>query len=326
MQLQQLRYVIAIAESGSMNSVARRLFVSQSSLSVAVRDLEHEMGIRIFNRSSRGITLTSDGVEFLSYARQVVEQADLLENHYRRESADQMRMAVSTQHYAFAVRAFISFISSHDQGACEFSLRETRTSEIIEDVRTFRSDIGILYLSSYNEHVIRHRLEDSSLVFTSLFRARPHVFVREGHPLAEKGVVTVDDLRDYPRYGFEQGAEGSLYLSEEPLVSIPNARRVTVCDRATMTGLLGHCDGFLVSTGVRSDEMFNGITSVPVDTDEVMNVGYVVHSQRRLSGLARDYVDELERLIVGFGQPEDIVPSKAVLRHLAERDDGDDAS
>ena len=165
MQLQQLRYVIAIAQSGSMNSVARKLFISQSSLSVAVKELESELGIRIFNRSSKGISLTSDGVEFLGYARQVVEQADLLADHYTRRGTSQGRMSVSTQHYAFAVRAFIKFLQAHGGSSCDFSLRETRTSEIIDDVRTFRSDIGILFLSHYNETVIRKRLEDGSLVF-----------------------------------------------------------------------------------------------------------------------------------------------------------------
>lgn len=316
-QLQQLRYVIAIAENGSMNSVARKLFISQSSLSVAVKELEREMGIRIFNRSSKGITLTSDGVEFLSYARQVVEQADLLNERFGSRKESRRRLAISTQHYAFAVRAFISFISNRDESSYDFSLRETRTAEIIDDVSTFRSDIGILYLSYYNEHVIRRRLEEGSLVFTSLFRARPHVFVREGHPLAQKDVVTMDELADYPRYGFEQGPEGSFYLSEEPLSEIPQARRVMVSDRATVTGLLGHCDGFLVSTGVRSDEMYDGITSIPIKTDEVMNVGYVIHSQRRLSELARSYIHELEKIIVSFDAPEDIIPSKEVLKSVA---------
>lgn len=317
MQLQQLRYVIAIAQSGSMNSVARKLFISQSSLSVAVKELESELGIRIFNRSSKGISLTSDGVEFLGYARQVVEQADLLTDHYTRRGTSQGRMSVSTQHYAFAVRAFINFLQVHGGSSCDFSLRETRTSEIIDDVRTFRSDIGILFLSHYNETVIRRRLDEGSLVFTSLFHARPHVFVREGHPLASRRTVTAEDLAPFERYDFEQGAEASLYLSEEPLGDLPHARHITVSDRATMTGILSHCDGYLISTGVRSDEMFSGIASIPIETDEVMNVGYITHSQRRLSGFARDYIRELERLIVSFDQPEEIVPSKAALKSVA---------
>ena len=315
MRLQQLRYIIAIAESGSMNSVARSLFVSQSSLSVAVRDLERELGIRVFNRSSRGITLTSEGVEFLGYARQVVEQADLLARHYRQKGEDaHRRLAISSQHYAFAVNAFIDFVAERDDASCEYSLRETRTSEIIEDVRSFRSDIGILYLSGSNERVLRSRLEEASLSFTPLFRARPHVFVREGPPLAERPSVTVEDLAPFARYTFEQGPESSLFYSEEPLATLPHDREIVVSDRATMTGLLSRYDGFLVSTGVRSDEMFSGITSIPIECDEVMNVGYVTHSQRRLTSLALGYIAKLDELILSFEDDETLVPSKAAHR------------
>ena len=315
MRLQQLRYIIAIAESGSMNSVARSLFVSQSSLSVAVRDLERELGIRVFNRSSRGITLTSEGVEFLGYARQVVEQADLLARHYRQKGEDaHRRLAISSQHYAFAVNAFIDFVAERDDASCEYSLRETRTSEIIEDVRSFRSDIGILYLSGSNERVLRSRLEEASLSFTPLFRARPHVFVREGHPLAERPSVTVEDLAPFARYTFEQGSESSLYLSEEPLSTLAHDRQIVASDRATMTSLLKGYDGFLISTGVRSDEMYAGIASIPLETDEVMNVGYVTHSQRRLTSLALGYIAKLDELILSFEDDETLVPSKAAHR------------
>ncbi len=317
MRLQQLRYVIAIAERGSINAVAHSMFVSQSSLSVSVKELEQEMGITIFNRSSRGISLTSDGVEFLSYARQVVEQADLLVDRYQRgRTRTHQRLSVSSQHYAFAVNAFIRFVSEHDNGNPEeFTLRETRTADVIEDVRSFKSDLGILYLGTSNERPLRRRLEECSLRFVPLFKARPHVFVHEGHPLASKKSVRTQDLANWPRYTFEQGPDSSLYFSEEPLSSLPNSRQIIVSDRATMTGLLRDYDGFLVSTGVRSDEMFAGIVSIPLETDEVMNVGYVVHSQRKLSELAQDYIEQLEDLISQFGDSTVLVPSRGTTRH-----------
>ncbi|EHF01326.1 hypothetical protein HMPREF1008_01806 [Olsenella sp. oral taxon 809 str. F0356] len=315
MRLQQLRYVIAVAEAGSINAVAHALFVSQSSLSVAIKELEAEMGISIFNRSSRGISLTSEGVEFLSYARQVVEQADLLQSRYAgdRTSASR-RLSVSSQHYAFAVNAFIDFVSEHDDGSCEFTLRETRTADVIEDVRGFRSDLGILYLGSSNERALQRRFDEAGLTFTSLFKARPHVFVHEGHPLARLGTVRVKDLARWPRYTFEQGPQSSLFYSEEPLSTLPHERRIVASDRATMTSLLRDYEGFLVSTGVRSDEMYSGIVSLPLETDEVMNVGYVVHSERRLSELARTYIKKLNALIVGFDDQSVLVPSKGALR------------
>ena len=224
MRLQQLRYLIAVAESGSINSIAHSHYISQSALSTSIRELEEEMGVKVFNRTNKGITLTSEGVELLAYARQVVEQADLMIRHYESDRNDTYRkLSVSSQHYAFVVNAFTEFVAKRHDESCDFTLRETRTADVIDDVRTFRSDIGVLYLSTYNERVLRRRLDEANLRFVSLFRARPHVFVREGHPLAGRKSLRVQDLEDYPRYTFEQGPEGSLYYSEEPLSSLPTA-------------------------------------------------------------------------------------------------------
>ena len=311
MRLQQLRYLIAVAERGSMNAASQSLFVSQSSLSVAVKELEDEMGVKVFHRSNKGIELTSDGVELLGYARQVVEQADLMLQRYTGNPGAHQRLIVSTQHYAFAVQAFIDFIREHDDAEFDFHLRETRTVDIVDDVAAFRSDLGILFLSDFNERVLRRRFAEDGLVFTSLFKAKPHIFVREGHPLAKQDVVTVDQLAGYPRYSFDQGAESSLYYSEEPLCWLPCTRNVGASDRGTLTGLLTSYDGYLVSTGVRSDEMHTGIASVPLETDEVMDVGYVVHRERKLSPLAQDYIQKLCRRILDYeGQVE---PSSAVI-------------
>ncbi len=327
MRLQQLRYIIAIAENGSINAVAHSMFISQSSLSVAVRDLEREMGIRIFNRSTRGISLTSDGIEFLSYARQVVEQADLLESRYASGEPTGGRLSVSSQHYAFAVQSFIDFVARHDAPGVQFTLRETRTADIITDVGSFRSDLGILYLSTSNERPLRGRLREAGLTFTSLFRSRPHVFVREGHPLAHRDHIEVKDLEPFTRYTFEQGMESSLYFSEEPLPTLPHDRQIVVSDRATMTSLLKGYDGYLISTGVRSDEMFSGIRSIPLDTDEVMNVGYVIHGERRLSALALDYLDLLTDRIIGFKDESVVVPARhALKRTLRQQGDVTDDS
>lgn len=318
MTLQQLRYLIAVAECGSINAAARDLYVSQSNLSVAIRELEKELGVTIFNRSSKGIALTSDGVELLGYARQVTEQADLMLSRYSGSSTSSYgRLAISSQHYAFVVRAFIEFANRRKEEGYEFTLRETRTSEVIDDVCNFHSDLGVLYLSTYNERVVGKRLESEGLRFTSLFKARPHVFVREGHPLAGRDRVRIEELSPYPRFTFEQGAKSSLYYSEEPLVTLPHQRRVMASDRATLTGLLRHTDGFLTSTGMRSDEMFDGIVSIPVESDEVMNVGYVTHGERRLSPLAKEYIEHLYQQILGSSGS--FAPSKAVLAYAQAR-------
>ncbi len=301
MTLQQLRYLIAIASHGSISAAAHSLYVSQSSLSVAVRDVERETGVTIFERSNRGITLTSDGVELLGYARQVVEQADLMSQRYStRKGQGAQRLAITSQHYAFVVEAFLELSEEYEGDIYNFSLRETRTSEVIEDVRDFRSDLGVLYLSSFNESVIGHALEDANLSFNLLFTARPHIFVSTSHPLAGRSEVTLDDLSDYPRYAFEQGNANSFFYAEEPFAELPHDKRISVSDRGTLSNLLAHHNGYTISTGVLSSEMYTGIASVPLQTKELMRVGYIVHNERQLSDLAQRYIEKLSLFIEGY--------------------------
>ena len=303
MTLQQLRYLIAIASHGSISAAAHTLYVSQSSLSVAVRDIERETGVTIFERSNRGITLTSDGVELLGYARQVVEQADLMAQRYSsrdRIGNQAQRLAITSQHYAFVVEAFLELTEEYEGDAYNFSLRETRTSEVIEDVRDFRSDLGVLYLSSFNESVIGHALEDANLSFNLLFSAQPHIFVSTGHPLAERGEVTLEDLTPYPRYAFEQGNANSFFYAEEPFAELPHDKRIAVSDRGTLSNLLAHHNGYTISTGVLSSEMHSGIASVPLQTKELMRVGYIVHNERQLSDLAQRYIEKLSLFVEGY--------------------------
>ncbi len=303
MTLQQLRYLIAIASHGSISAAAHTLYVSQSSLSVAVRDIERETGVTIFERSNRGITLTSDGVELLGYARQVVEQADLMAQRYsgRGDGGNQaQRLAITSQHYAFVVEAFLELAEEYEEDAYNFSLRETRTAEVIEDVRDFRSDLGVLYLSSFNESVIGHALDDANLSFNLLFSAQPHIFVSASHPLAERTEVTLDDLAAWPRYAFEQGNANSFFYAEEPFAELPHEKRIMIRDRGTLSNLLAHHSGFTVSTGVLSSEMQSGIVAIPLETDEVMTVGYIVHDERQLSALALSYIEKLKLFIERF--------------------------
>ena len=290
MTLQQLRYLIAIANHGSISAAAHTLYVSQSSLSVAVRDIERETGVTIFERSNRGITLTSDGIELLGYARQVVEQADLMEQRYSGRGGEAaQRLSITSQHYAFVVEAFLELAEEYEGAGYNFSLRETRTSEVIEDVRDFRSDLGVLYLSTFNESVIGHALSDANLSFNLLFTAQPHVFVSDKHPLASRTEVTVEDLEDYPRYAFE-----------EPLAELPHTKCISVSDRGTLSNLLAHHNGYTISTGVLSSEMYTGIASVPLQTKELMRVGYIVHNERQLSPLAQSYIEKLSLFVEGY--------------------------
>lgn len=303
MTLQQLRYLIAIAENGSISSAAHELYVSQSSLSIAVKDIERECGVTIFERSSKGITLTREGNELLGYARQVVEQADLMEARYSRHAKPvSQHLSIASQHYAFPVEAFIEFVKDYEGEGYTFTLRETRTSEIIEDVKEFRSDIGILYMSSFNEAVLGKLLEDSNLSFTRLFQARPHIFVGEDHPLASRSLVRIEDLEDFPRYSFEQGTNNSFFFAEEPFSELPHSKKVIVSDRGTLSNLLSHYIGYTVSTGVLSSEMHSGIVSIPLETDEKMVVGYIIHNERQLSELAQKYIETLKLFIEEYNK------------------------
>lgn len=298
MTIQQMKYIITVVQCGSITEAAKRLYISQPSLSNAIKEIEKETGIVIFRRSVKGITLTSDGTEFLSYARQVVEQAELMEQRYCGKKPSRQLCSISTQHYAFAVNSFVNTISTLNNDEYEFTLRETRTYDIIEDVKNFHSEIGILYLSDFNENVIRKLLKENHLVFTPLFTAEPHVFISSAHPLAKKATITLDELEQYPCLAFEQGEYNSFFFSEEILSTAPHKKIIHVSDRATLFNLLIGLNGYTICTGVLNRNL-NGdnIISVPLVTDEKMNVGWIKNEKATLSSFAELYIEELKRLI-----------------------------
>ncbi|WP_353852724.1 LysR family transcriptional regulator [Dehalobacter restrictus] len=302
MTLQQLKYIIKIVECGSITEAARQLFITQPSLSTAVKELEIELGIEIFYRTNKGISLSVDGTEFLSYARQIIEQTELMEQRYRGKKPAKQLCSVSTQHYAFAVNAFVDLLLTLDVDEYEFTLRETRTYEIIEDVKNLRSEIGIIYFSDFNEKVLHKLLKENHLVFNPLFEADPHVFISSKHPLAKNTSVTLEDLADYPFLAFEQGEYNSFYFSEEILSTVPRKKTIHVSDRATLFNLLIGLNGYTICTGVLSTDL-NGenIISVPLITDERMRVGWIANEKARLSSIALDYISKLKRLITEYG-------------------------
>ncbi|QJD83030.1 LysR family transcriptional regulator [Cohnella herbarum] len=294
MTLQQLKYVIEVANQGSINEAAKRLFISQPSLSNAIKDLEEEMKLEIFERSNKGISLSKEGVEFLSYARQVVEQAELLESRYLNAKPSPQHFSVSTQHYAFAVNAFVSLVREHGQEEYELSLRETKTYEIIEDVKTLRSEIGILYLNEFNGKVINKLLKSANLQFNSLFTANPHIFISINNPLARQSIVTIDQLQNYPYLFFDQGDYNSFHFSEEILSTLSHKKSVRVTDRATLFNLLIGLNGYTISTGVLSADLNgNEIIPVPLDCGETINVGWISHRNTTLSKLGTAYIEAL---------------------------------
>lgn len=302
MTLQQLKYMIEIVNSGSMSEAAKRLFISQPSLSSSVKELENEIGIKIFLRTNKGITLSTDGTEFLGYARQVVEQAELLEARYLNKKMPRQHFSVSTQHYSFAVNAFVSLIKQYNNDEYDFTLRETRTNEILEDVKSLRSEIGILYLSSFNIKVIEKLLRENNLSFKPLFTAKPHIFISTKNPLAGREHVTLDDLNPYPCLSFEQGEHNSFYFSEEILSTVFRKKSIFVSDRATLFNLLIGLHGYTISTGVISTEL-NGtdIIAVPLLSDETITVGWISHKDLNLSPLGAIYIEALKKIVAQSG-------------------------
>ncbi|MED5015861.1 LysR family transcriptional regulator [Paenibacillus chibensis] len=298
MTLQQLKYVIEIANRGSMNEAAKRLFISQPSLSNAIKDLEEELQITIFERSNKGIVLSKDGAEFLAYARQVIEQAELLEGRYLNAKPSPQHFSVSTQHYAFAVNAFVNLVREYGQDEYELALRETKTHEIIQDVKSQRSEIGILYLNEFNSKVINRLLKDANLKFTSLFTAKPHIFISIHNPLAKQSIVTVEQLQHYPYLSFEQGEFNSFHFSEEILSTLSHPKSIRVNDRATLFNLLIGLNGYTISTGVLSADLNgNEIIPVPLDIEETIHVGWISHQNAALSKLASAYIEALHAAI-----------------------------
>ena len=294
MRIQQLHYIIKIVETGSMNEAAKQLFITQPSLSNAVRDLDREMGIDIFNRNPKGITLTKDGVEFLSYARQVVEQTALLEERYKSKTTHRELFSVSSQHYAFVVNAFVSLLGEADMTQYELFLRETRTWEIIDDVKNFRSEIGVLFLNSYNRDVLTKMFDDNHLTYTSLFKAHPHIFVSKDNPLAKKKLIHLEDLEDFPYLSYDQGIHNSFYFSEEIMSQIPHKKSIVVSDRATLFNLLIGLDGYTIATGILNSKL-NGdnIVSIPLDVEDMIDIVYIRHEKANLSKMGEKFIDYL---------------------------------
>lgn len=298
MTLQQLRYLIQVVEFRSITEAARHIYISQPALSNSIRDLEREMHIEIFNRQKKGISLTEQGAEFLAYARQVVEQADLLETRYSGKSVSKHLCSISTQHYAFAVNAFCNLIKSSDTEEYEYTLRETRTAEILSDVRDLKSELGILYQNKFNKKILSKFIQESSLEFSPLFRATPHVFVSVESDLAKKKFVTFKDLEPHPYLSFEQGDFNSFYFSEEIQSTEPHKKNVHVSDRGTLFNLIIGIDGYTISSGIITSDL-NGtqIVAIPLKVNDDMTVGYVTRKDVSLSAQALRYIEELKKCI-----------------------------
>lgn len=300
MTLQQLKYVITISKCGSMHTAADELFITQPNLSKAIKDLELEMGITIFNRTNKGVLLTDDGTKFLSYARQVVEQANLLEDIYKNKESIKRIFAISSQHYGFVVNAFVKLVETLGKDTYEFSLRECKTYDVINDVKDGRSELGVIYFSRFNSEIMKKVISSNGLSYEFLFEAKPHVLLSKNHPLANKERLTLDDLDVYPRLSYDQGLNNSFYYSEEPHALESVSKAIVVSDRATLFNILIGLNGYTISSGMISSSLDgNNIISIPLETDEVMDLVYIYDSDKPMKEITKQYLAILREYISG---------------------------
>lgn len=295
MTLQQLRYALTIADCGSMNEAAKQLFISQPSLSETMKELEQEIGIQIFLRSNRGIVITPEGEEFLGYARQVNEQYSLLQAKYI-EKQTREKFSVSMQHYTFAVKAFVETVKKAGIDSYEFAAHETTTYDVMENVRNFKSEIGVLYLNDFNEKVMMKIFREKGLEFTELFSCDTYVYLWTGHPLADREVISMEELDEYPCLSFDQGRNNSLYLAEEMKNTYDYKRLIKANDRATLLNFMIGLNAYTLCSGIICEEL-NGsdYKAVPLKESEKMRIGYVKRKGAKISHIGELYIEELEK-------------------------------
>ena len=303
MTFQQLNYIITISETGSINKAAEKLYLSQPSLTSAIKELERELGIVIFNRTGRGVTLTADGLEFLPYARQVYGQYLSMMEKYGKGGERRQKFGVSCQHYSFAVKAFVEMAKAYDMAKYEFAIRETRTLDVIGDVARLHSEIGILYLSDFNRKAILKLLHANGLAFHHLIDCNAYVYLWRGHPLAGRSSISLSDLEPYPCLSFEQGDASSFYFAEEILSTNEYPRSIKTCDRATNLNLMTGLNGYTLCSGIICEEL-NGpdYVAVPYGPDDknpnsIMEIGYIVKNNARLSGLGQRFLSEIRKYL-----------------------------
>lgn len=301
MTIQQLIYAITITETGSMNRAADILFITQPTLTKAIKDLESELGFPLFVRSGKGMLLTPEGREFIIYAKQVSQQYEVLKDHFLNSSERKRKFGISTQHYSFAIKAFTEFVKNFDLEKYEFAFRETMTREVIDDVGSMKSDIGILFISEYNRKVIEKKLRDNDLHFTPLIDCKACAYITKSHPLSDAEEVTMEDLAPYPCLTFEQGDGDSTYYFEEILAEKEYPRRIKVSDRGSGLNLMNELNGYTLCSGIICDDVngqqYKMIRFRGEEDNAVMHIGYITKNDIELGSLTEGYIAELKKVL-----------------------------
>lgn len=294
MTLAQLRYAITVAGASSMNEAAGKLFISQPSLSASIKELEAEVGVELFKRTNRGISVTPEGEEFIGYARQVVEQYNLIESKYILKENTKKKFGVSMQHYTFAVKAFVEMVKQFGMDEYEFEIHETKTYDVIEDVKNCKSEIGVLYINDFNKKVLTKLFHQSGVEFHELLKCHIYVYLWKGHPLASKKEITLEELEEYPCLSFDQGYNNSFYFAEEVLSTYDYKRLIKANDRATFLNLMIGLNGYTLCSGIICEEL-NGsdYCAVKLKSDEIMTIGYISRKGVPISPLGKKYLEEI---------------------------------
>jgi len=296
MTIQQCKYVLKVLECGSFNEAAKQLFVAQSSLSVSVKTLEQELGIKIFERSLGGVYLTEEGTEFVRYARQFVELNDFVTGRYKADLTCK-HLYLATQHYDFVADIFSRLVNETTDSQYRFSLREMKTYDVIHETENAYCDIGIIAIKSCDTGVMERFLSKKGLVFTPFIKAMPHVFVRKGHPLSQYQRITLGQLREYPSLSYEQGEHSTSFFTEE-LIGISGDRLVEISDRASLMNVLLATDCYTIGTGIMPSLLNEGrIVSIPLSSDDYYSIGYLTRGDKTLSPLAKEFIDRLHKTV-----------------------------
>ncbi len=295
MTILQLKYVITIATSSSMREAANRLFITQPALSLAINNIEDELGIALFYRTNRGISLTKEGEEFLAYAKQAVSQFEIIEDKYQKNRSGQKRFAVSLQHYVFAIHAFVNTIKQFNEKEYVYSLHETRTDEVLNDVKSLKSEVGIISYSSSNEKIMMKLLKEYQLKFVPVMKRDTYVYVWNEHPLADKAELSLKELEDYPCISFDQSSENTFYLSEEALSDYDFKKQIKSTDRATTAELMVALNGYSIGTGIMIDSysLKEGFVAIKLKEEDPLVIGYIVKENHALSDIASTFLNEI---------------------------------
>ncbi len=297
MTIIQLKYVIALANASSMREAASKLFVSQPALSATIRELEEELGIKIFERNNKGIALTNEGREFLTYAKQAVSQYQVIEDRYVESERDKVHFSVSMQHYVFAVKAFLNAIREFSYSKYTYSVQETKTDEVLINVRDLKSEIGIISYSKGNENIFRKLFREYGLSFHPLMVRDTYAYLWKDHPLADREEISLEDLKEYPCISFDQSSESEFYLSEEALDEYDFVKRIKSNDRATSMEIMAGMNGFSIGTGIMTESVAisNDLVCIKLKEDDPLTIGYIIRTGNALSDIGQRYVEELEK-------------------------------